>query len=249
MNRIVGLIPAAGYATRLGGIESSKEVLEVGGRPLLDQAVDHLRATPCDEIRVVTRPEKTDVVARARVLGARVVEGHPETLARSLALGLEGLPDDAVVCFGFPDCLWEPLDGFRALVDRVRGGAEVCLGLFRSNEPERYDTVALEDGGDRVARVDVKPAAPETTLVWGCAAARARALRPLAEERDPGLYFDRLSREGAVTGRWLSDTWIDVGIRPALSAAREAGGAPAAATFDPGRTVELPGMSTPRRRG
>ena len=209
-------------------------MLEVGGRPLVDHLVDHLRAVPCDELRVVTRPEKADVAEHARALGARVVEGHPETLARSLALGVEGLEDDAVVCLGFPDCLWEPLDGFRTLVDGVLGGAEVCLGLFRSNEPERYDTVALEPGGERVARIEVKPAAPDTALVWGCAAARARALGPLAGEDDPGLYFARLSGDGAVTGRLLSDTWIDVGIRPALSAAQAAGGAPPRATFDAG---------------
>jgi hypothetical protein len=68
--------------------------------------------------------------------------------------------------------------------------------------------------------------------VWGCAAARVRALTPLADERDPGLYFGRLCREGTVTGRWLSDTWIDVGVRRALAAAQRAGGPPASATFD-----------------
>lgn len=235
MNRIVGLIPAAGYATRLAGIGDSKEVLEVGGRPLVDHLLDRLRAAPCSEIRIVTRPEKADVVEHGRRAGARVIEGHPETLARSLALGLDGLADEDVVCLGFPDCLWEPLDGFQTLVAGVADGAEVCLGLFRSNEPERYDTVELEPGGERVVRIDVKPAAPGTTLVWGCAAARVRALRPLAQERDPGLYLARLSGTGVVTGRWLSDTWIDVGIRPALTAAQRAGGAPAAATFDPVR--------------
>jgi len=233
VNRIVGLVPAAGYGTRLRGIAGSKELVEVGGRPVIDHLVDRLRAAPCDEIRVVTRPEKRDVVEHARAIGARVVEGHPETLARSLALGLEGLDDGAVACLGFPDCLWEPLDGFRTLVGSVRDGAEVCLGLFRSNEPERYDTVALAPGGERVARVEVKPRAPDTTLVWGCAAARVRALRPLAEERDPGQYFGRICGAGGVTGRLLSDTWIDVGIRPALAAAQRAGGAPEAATFKP----------------
>jgi glucose-1-phosphate thymidylyltransferase len=229
----VGVIPAAGYGTRLGAIGGSKELLELGGRPLIDHLVDHLRAAPCHEIRVVTRPEKSDVLEYARQIGAREIEGHPETLAHSIASGLDGLAEDAVVCLGYPDCLWEPLDGFRTLVAGVREGAEVCLGLFRSNEPERYDTVELEPGRERVLRVDVKPAAPATALVWGCAAARVRALRPLAAERDPGLYFGRLCGEGVVTGRRLSDTFIDLGIPPALSAARQAGGPPSTATFKP----------------
>jgi glucose-1-phosphate thymidylyltransferase len=227
------VIPAAGYGTRLGAIPGSKELLEVGGRPLIDHLVDHLRAAPCDELRIVTRPEKSDVLEYARQIGARAIEGHPESLAHSIARGLDGLADDAVVCLGYPDCLWEPLDGFRTLVAGVREGAEVCLGLFRSNAPERYDTIELEPGGERVSRIDVKPATPATPLVWGCAAARTRALRPLADESDPGLYFGRLCGEGVVTGRRLSDTWIDLGIPPALSAARDAGGLPPTATFEP----------------
>jgi NDP-sugar pyrophosphorylase family protein len=226
------VIPAAGYGTRLRGIAGSKELVEVGGRPVIDHLVDHLRAVPCDELRVVTRPEKSDVLEYARQIGARAIEGHPETLAHSIALGLEGLAEDAVVCVGFPDCLWEPLAGFRTLVAGVREGAGVCLGLFRSNEPQRYDTVELKPGSERVLRVDVKPRAPVTSLVWGCAAARVRALTPLGAERDPGLFFGRLCRDGTVTGRRLSDTWIDIGVHPSLAAAQRAGGAPAAATFD-----------------
>jgi NDP-sugar pyrophosphorylase family protein len=226
------VIPAAGYGTRLGGIAGSKELVEIGGRPVIDHLVDHLRAAPCDELRVVTRPEKTDVLEYAHQIGARVIEGHPESLAHSIARGLDGLDDDPVVCLGFPDCLWEPLDGFRTLVAGVREGADVCLGLFRSNEPERYDTVELEPGGERVLQIDVKPATAATPLVWGCAAARTRALQPLAGESDPGLYFGRLCGEGVVTGRRLSDTWIDLGIPSALAAAQRAGGAPAAANFD-----------------
>jgi NDP-sugar pyrophosphorylase family protein len=230
---VVGVIPAAGYGTRLGHIHASKEVLEIGGRPLIDHLVAHLRAAPCTEIRVVTRPEKSDVIDHARRIGIRVVEGHPPSLAGSIHLGLQGLDDEAVICLGFPDCLWEPLEGFRTLIESVRAGADVCLGLFRSNQPERYDTVALEPGGERVVRIDVKPREPRTALVWGCAAARAGTVRPLAQEHDPGAFFGRLCRGGTVTGRWLSDTWIDVGVPDALSEARRAGGAPSVANFDP----------------
>ncbi|HZB36129.1 MAG TPA: NTP transferase domain-containing protein [Gaiellaceae bacterium] len=58
MTRIVGVVPAAGHATRLQPLEGSKELLEIGGRPVFDYLVERLRAGGAEEIRVVTRPEK-----------------------------------------------------------------------------------------------------------------------------------------------------------------------------------------------
>lgn len=233
---VVGLVPAAGYATRLGSMPTSKEVIPIGGRPLLDYLLERLRAAPCAEVRVVTRPEKADVIAFAEARGAEVIRAHPESLARSLWLGLGGLADGDIVCFGFPDCLWEPVDGFATLVGAVESGAEIALGLFRTNEPESYDPIQLDDQGGlsgRVVRVEVKPHRPSSSLVWGCAAARVAAIRGLERERDPGEYFAARCRDGAIMGQWLSDTWIDLGTPARLAAARLAGGPPAAAIFRP----------------
>src|SRR5215211_2788599 len=88
---VVGVVPAAGHAVRLQPLPCSKEVLPVGGRPVLDYLVERMRVAPCDEVRVVTRPEKRDVAERARALGAHVVEGHPQSVADSLLLGMDGL--------------------------------------------------------------------------------------------------------------------------------------------------------------
>jgi len=135
---VVGVVPAAGYATRLGSQPCSKEVIEIGGRPLLDYLLERLRAAPCTESRAVTRPEKEDVAALATRSGATVVLARPPTVAQSLHLGLGGLSDDDIVCFGFPDCLWEPVDGLATLVAAVEAGEELVLGLFRTNDPESY---------------------------------------------------------------------------------------------------------------
>ena len=230
---VIGVIPAAGHATRLGAGVGSKEAIEVGGRPLLDHLVERLRAAPCSEIRIVTRPEKADVIELARMRGLTVIGAHPDNIARSLALGLAGRDED-IVCFGFPDCLWEPVDGFATLVAAVEGGEEIALGLFRTNEPESYDPVVLADPSarsGRVERVEVKPERASSNLTWGCAAGRVRALRALEHERDPGEYFAARSRDGVVVGRWLSDVWIDLGTLDRLAAAQAAGGVPARGIF------------------
>src|SRR3712207_2474349 len=89
--RIVGVVPAAGRADRLQPLSSSKEVVPIGGRPVLEYVVERMRAAGPTEIRVVTRPEKMDVAALARKLGAVVVTGEPPSVSASLARVAAGL--------------------------------------------------------------------------------------------------------------------------------------------------------------
>jgi NDP-sugar pyrophosphorylase family protein len=218
---LVGLVPAAGHARRLGPQPASKEVLPVRGRPVMDFLFDRLRAARPDRIRVITRPAKQDVAHHARKLGAELVLGEPPDVAQSLLLGLVGLDPDDEVLVGFPDSIWEPPDGFARLVALLRdGGHEVALGLFRAPDPERSDVVVLGAQG-LVCGVEIKPPEPASDLIWGCCAARASALAGLERQHEPGLLFDALAAEGRVAGLELSDQWTDVGTPEAL---REASG-------------------------
>lgn len=211
---IVGVVPAAGYATRLAPLPCSKEVLPVLGRPVLEYVVERMRLAAA-EIRVVTRPEKEDVAEHARSRGAAVIEGRPASVAESVRLGCGGLSPDDVVLLGFPDSLWEPEDGFVQLVDALDDVYHVALGCFRSRELERSDVVVADDRG-RVRAVQVKPDRPASDLVWGCAAARAHALAGLAEVDEPGRLFDRLARRGLVRALVFPGEFVDIGIPEAL---------------------------------
>ena len=215
---IVGVIPAAGYATRLQPLEGSKEVLHVGGKPVMDYLVERMRAGGCTLLRVVTRPEKEDLVVHAQSLGAEVVLGYPETVSASFALGLSDLAPDDVVLLGFPDSIWEPLDGFRPVVAAVEGGCDIAVGLFRiaPEDLTRSDVVVL-GAGDSIAGIDVKPAEPRSGWVWGFAAGRAATWTGLERSEWPGGYIDDLCRKGArVCGVRFSGAWIDVGTRESL---------------------------------
>ena len=211
----MGIVPAAGFATRLQPLAGSKEVYPIGGRPLMEYVVERMRAAPCDELRVVTRREKRDVVDLAAELGAEVVIGRPETLATSVALGIKGLAADDVALIGLPDTIWEPADGFNRLLAALDDAADIVLGLFTSNEPERSDVVALEPSG-RVTAVAVKPAAPASDLIWGCAAARVAALAGLERHSWPGEHFDAVARSGRARGITLGGEFLDVGTLDAL---------------------------------
>jgi glucose-1-phosphate thymidylyltransferase len=214
--RTIGVVPAAGFARRLQPLTCSKEMLVVHGRPVMDVLLDRLVAAPCDEIRVVTRPEKRDVAVHAAARGAVVVEAVPRCVTESVLAGIAGTEDSDLVAFGFPDTIWEPLDGF----SRLRAGLDVdvdaVLGIFRSDEPARSDTVGVE--GDRVVWIDVKASRPRSDLVWGCAVARVHVLRAGAEEPEPGHHLDTLARLGRVAAVRLVDPFVDIGTPERLAA-------------------------------
>jgi glucose-1-phosphate thymidylyltransferase len=214
---IVGVVPAAGLATRLQPLETSKELLDVGGRPVIDHLLERMHAGGADEVRIVTRPEKSDVVDHARVAGVSVILGTPASAAESFSLGIAGLEPRDVVLLGFPDTIWEPLDGYARLVEHL-GDDDATLGLFRTPDLFRSDVVVLS--GDRVTGIEVKPQQPPSDLIWGCAAVRRSALVGLTDHTEAGTLLDGLAKAGRVRGVYLSDSWVDIGTPESLARAR-----------------------------
>jgi glucose-1-phosphate thymidylyltransferase len=216
---IIGVIPAAGYATRLQPLSGSKEMLPVQGRPVMDYVIGRMRRAGCTELRIVTRPEKEDVIAHAEELGASIVLAYPSTTSESFAEGIAGLAPEEIVLLGWPDTIWEPEDGYCPLVEAVEGGQEIALGLFQTSDLERSDVLSFDDGG-RVTGIHIKPVNPPSGWIWGCAAARAGALAGLEREEWPGSFFDSLCKKGSeLHPVRLSDVWLDIGTREALERA------------------------------
>lgn len=192
----------------------------MGGSPMIDYAVDRLRAAAAEEIRVVVRPEKVDLVERARVLGLTVVEAWPPTLAESVLAGVAGLLEDDIVLLDLPDSIWEPVDGFKLLLRALTEETDVVLAVFRSAEPWRGDVVEV-GSAERVLAVHAKAADPPGELIWGAAAARTGALADLGRYAQPGELFDGLARGGRVRAVRFPGEFIDIGTKEALARARE----------------------------
>lgn len=191
----------------------------MGGRPVLDYLIERLQAAGCEDIRIVTRPEKHDLLEHVRAAGLTAVEARPASVAESLLCGAGELDEDDVVLFGFPDSVWEPVDGFSRLFSELGQGIDAAVGVFRSAVPEESDVVELDDDG-RLLRIDVKPVAPCSDLIWGCAAVKGSALGGLTAHHEPGLWLDELAREGRVRAVAFGTEFVDVGTPAGLERAR-----------------------------
>lgn len=220
MPKIVGVIPAAGYATRLQPLECSKEVYPILGRPVMDFLAERMRAAPCTELRVVTRPDKRDVIDNAARLGATVIEASPPSLAESFRAGMGELGSEDIVLLGFPDSIWRPVDGYRRILPLLDDRWDVALGLFEATDLQRYEPVVSDEAG-QILRIEFKPERPSSNCIWGCAAARVRVLSGLEGAEEPGVYFDSLCSQGRVGGLRLSGPYIDMGTREGLREALE----------------------------
>jgi glucose-1-phosphate thymidylyltransferase len=202
--KVIGLIPAAGYATRLGPLPCSKEILPVGTRDTPDgprpKAVSHyllekMRLAGITEAIIVLREGKWDIPAhykdgaivdmRLAYLAVPPTAGPPYTLDYAYPF-----VRDAIVALGFPDILFEPNDAYaRVLTHQARTHADVVLGLFPADRPEAMDVVAVTGDG-QVEQILVKPAHTNFTRTWGIA-----VWTPAFTE----FLHDRLAEESTTT--------------------------------------------------
>lgn len=217
---MIGIVPAAGYATRLGKLSSSKEMLEIDGAPVIEHLLQRLQIGGCTEIRVVARPEKVDLCAYVERRGVRLVLAHPRHLGESVAAGLAGVGAQEIVALGYPDTLWEPRDGYARLRDVLEEDDEldVVLGLFETPEAARSDVVRVDKTG-RVVDILVKPEDPPSPLVYGCLVARRSALFDVGAHEWPTDALRPSIARRRVGSLFLSSRWLDIGTPDALARA------------------------------
>jgi glucose-1-phosphate thymidylyltransferase len=177
---LLGLIPAAGRAERLGPLPGSKELLPIGFRetprgPAPKVAAHYLlerfRTAGVRRAFMVLHESKQDVpryfgtgeiadvaLAYLSIPGSRSV---PETLDRAFPF-----VDGAVVALGFPDVLFEPVDAYAPLIARQAAtGADLVLGLFPAERHQTTDMVELGAEG-QVVRVEIRPVSTALRFNW-----------------------------------------------------------------------------------
>jgi len=165
---LIALIPAAGFARRLGPLPCSKEVLPVptpgsgasaAVRPACLPLLESLASAGVERALIVLRTGKWDVPAALGSGGTGGSVGSGSDLGLALAyLPIEASASvaetldrahpfvrQAAVALGFPDVHFHPADAFERLLDhRRQTGADLVLGLFPARRPQSTDMVELE---------------------------------------------------------------------------------------------------------
>ncbi len=198
---IVGLIPAAGRASRLAPLPCSKELVPIGfqtaaegaerrPKPVSQYLLDRMKRAGARKVFFVARAGKWDIAdyygdgSRLGLHLAYLHVGAPWGPPFSVAQAVPFI-GDATVVFGFPDILVDPVDSFSPLIHRLdETSADVVLGLFdcRAHEP---GDVIQRDGNGRVTGLQTKeerPVRPDRYVCWMFAAWRGSFSRFLATE-------------------------------------------------------------------
>lgn len=228
---MVGLIPAAGFATRLGR-PGAKELIEVRGAPIIAASLAQLRTAGVTRAVVIIAEHKLEI---ARALGdgaghgvalAYAMQAAPRGLAHALDAARPWIGDDDS-CLVLPDTLVAPADALAQVCgERQASGADLVLGVFPTDRPEELGPVRVDANGDVVEVLD-KPAATDLRNTWGVAAWSPRITALIADavagDRQPvlGAVFQHAIAAGlrvrAVT--LVGGAFLDVGTPAGLAAA------------------------------
>jgi glucose-1-phosphate thymidylyltransferase len=221
---VKALILAAGYATRLRPLTDTipKQLLPVGGRPMVDWILDRIQETSADEIHLVTNARFAQDFERWAADKDVTIhnDGTTSNDDRLGAIGdiqFVGLDDDLLAVAGdnlFDYSLADYEDYWRA-----KGGS--CIAVLDVKDPElakKYGIVDVDEN-DRVTNFVEKPEHPPTTL---CATAtylyrrdHARLIEAYLAEGNPpdqpGNYIAWLHKREPVYAYRFAGEWYDIG--------------------------------------
>ena len=183
--QIIGLLPAAGQATRISPLPLSKELYPIGFQYLSHQGnlrpkvvchylLEKMQLAGIDQAYIIIRSGKWDIPAYF---------GDGTILSMNLGYLIMGLPygvpftldqafpfvQDAIIALGFPDILFQPQDAFVKVLTRLKvSNADVVLGLFPTDQPHKAGMVDFDATG-RVHFIVEKPTQSNLRYMWGIA--------------------------------------------------------------------------------
>ena len=223
------IILAAGYATRLRPLtdETAKQLLPVGGRPMLDWVCDKVEEVT-DDIHVVTNARFADAFERWAAARSTVRVHDDGTVSNEDRLGAigdiafvldrTGTEDDLIVIAG--DNLFEfSLAEFVAFARAKDAAGAVAVYDCGDLELATHYGVVDTDEDGRVVAFEEKPSEPSSTLVATAAYTYRRDQVPLVGQYlaegnpsdQPGRLIAWLHLRAPVYAYRFAGAWFDIG--------------------------------------
>lgn len=184
-SEIIGLIPAGGQATRISPLPLSKELYPIGFQThpqtnrvypqvVSQYLLERMRDGGVKNVYFILRPGKWDIPTYFG--DGSCLDLHIGYLIMGLPYGVPFTLDqafsfvaDKIVALGFPDILFTPKDAFVRIIQRQqRTQADVVLGLFPTDKPQKAGMVDFDSAGWVQAIIE-KPPSSSLRYMWGIA--------------------------------------------------------------------------------
>lgn len=169
-SKAIGIIPAAGYATRIHGLP--KMLLPTPEGTLITSLIQRMERARC-QIIVGTRPSNYE--ALAGICNALVFKATTGTMSETVLRARSFTHAPLRILFGMPDTYFEDDDAFIKLAAELDDGADVAVGVFQTRPEQRHKLGMIDlTPGNEVLRVVDKPIETDLTWAWGVLAWKPR---------------------------------------------------------------------------
>jgi len=248
MTERAAVILAAGQGTRMRS-PTPKVLHKVGGRTLLDRAIDTAEALTCSQIVVVAGAHSPAVAAHARArLGddAVVIQDPPlgtGHAVRAAERALAGFSGDVLVAYADTPLL--DADAVAPLFEARARGADLAVLGFYAADPSAYGRLILGAGEALERIVEAKDASAEELRIAACnsgvlagpAALLFELLGEVRNDNAKGEYY-LTDVVGLARGRTLKVTAVFVDEAKVLGVNAQAELAAAEAAFQAARRAK-----------
>jgi glucose-1-phosphate thymidylyltransferase len=173
---IVGLVPAAGTASRLGKLPYSKEIMPIPGMKdkasvLSENLLRYYKLAEIHNLYFIIRKGKWDIPeyygdgssfgVNIGYLIMNLPFGTPFTISQAFPF-----IGDKIVALGFPDILFEPEDAFQKLKTRfLETDADIILAIVPSEHYLRSDMIEFDAQG-KITDIVIKQNRPDLKHSW-----------------------------------------------------------------------------------
>ena len=182
ITELVGIIPAAGTASRLNPIPCSKELFPIGvygesnvlrgyPKPVCMYTIENMKEAGIENIYITIRKGKWDIphyLGDGKKFGVNIAY-----LVMGLSYGAPFSINQAFpfiagknVALGYPDIIIEQKGLYTDLYRQLRSSdACIVLALFNGENCKQIDMVELDKNGN-IIRIDIKPPKSDLQYTW-----------------------------------------------------------------------------------